>query len=392
MVSELQDALTTLQTGDFQVRWEMVKVLVGWGEAAIAPLIQLLQDGEADLELQWFIVRVLGEFQHPDAVLALVDVLQQSEDEDLRLAVTRALGQMGGEAITALTPLLFEPNTQLQAVQALAQMHQPQVISALIRVADTPNINVRTIALEALGRFQDPRIPPLLQQALQDDSPQVRQVAVTGLSYHHEQIDDLDLVLRLQPLLQDSDPQVGLRTVVALGRLDKDTAISPLLSCLQAPNTRLELKIKAVQALGWSQHPAAHQALRQVLMTTTLDAALIEVIQEIIIVLGRVSEPAVKPEVAQIILDFLHSQHDALAHAKIKQTAITALGQLGEVVARPALIQLLAEPDLVLRLHVIAALKHIDPDLTYPQLQTLAARDNLEPNLAEGIAIALQEW
>ena len=93
-----------------------------------------------------------------------------------------------------------------------------------------------------------------------------------------------------------------------------------------------------------------------------------------------------------MVLAFLNSDHPALKHPPIQQTIITTLGQLGEAAARPALIQLLAETDLGVRLHVIAALKQITPELTHSHLQQLAAQDNLEPDLAEGIAIALQEW
>jgi HEAT repeat protein len=392
MVSDLKDTLATLQTGDFQARWEMVKVLSTWGEAAIAPLIQLLQAQNSDLELQWFIARVLGEYHHPDAVMALVRVLQQSEDEDLRLAATQALGQMGGEAISELSPLLASPDTQLRAVQALAQMRTDQVIPALISVANAANLEVRMTALEALGRYTDARIPPLLQQALHDPNPQVRQIAVTNLSYHHEEIDDSDIVQLVQPLLQDADLQVAQRTAMALGRFRTDAALAALLACVHAPEMACELKIKGVQALGWSQHPSAVKALHQVLMGEIRDTLTGEIVQEILMVVGRISDPMLKPEATQLLLEFLASQASILDLPPLKRTLISALGQLGDVAAVPELIQLLATPDLAIRFHVIAALKQISPDLTYAHLQTLTAQSQLDSALADGIAIALREW
>lgn len=392
MVLDLKDALATLQTGDFQARWEMVKVLPTWGEAAIAPLIQLLQAQDTDLELQWFIARVLGEYHHPDAVMALVRVLQQSEDEDLRLAAVQALGQMGGEAIAELSPLLANPDTQLQAVQALAQMRTDQVIPALISVANAINLEVRMTALEALGRYTDPRISPILQQALHDHSPRIRQIAVTNLSYHHEEIEDPGIVQLLQPLLQDSDLQVAQRTAMALGRIRTDAAIAALLACVHTPEMSPDLKIKALQALGWSQHPLAVKALHQVLLGEIRDTFPEEIIQEILMILGRISDPILKPEATQLLLEFLVSQASILDLPPLKRTLITALGQLGDAAAVPELIQLLATPDLAIRFHVIAALKQVTPDLTYAHLLTLAAQSHVDPGLAEGIAIALREW
>lgn len=44
------------------------------------------------------------------------------------------------------------------------------------------------------------------------------------------------------------------------------------------------------------------------------------------------------------------------------------------------------------RLHAIAALKQISPELAYTQLQALADNDTVDQNVRDGVAIALQEW
>lgn len=69
-------ALAVLSAGDFQARWEVVKVFPGLGEIAIDPLIALLQNSEVEEECHWFVVRILGEFQHPAVLTALVNLLQ----------------------------------------------------------------------------------------------------------------------------------------------------------------------------------------------------------------------------------------------------------------------------------------------------------------------------
>jgi hypothetical protein len=44
------------------------------------------------------------------------------------------------------------------------------------------------------------------------------------------------------------------------------------------------------------------------------------------------------------------------------------------------------------RLHAIAALKNLDREAAYQQLQQLAKNTALTPDLRQGIAIALAEW
>jgi HEAT repeat protein len=54
-------------------------------------------------------------------------------------------------------------------------------VPALLQVVDDANPQVRTYAIEALGSFHDPRIPPLLLNALQDTHATVRKEALAAL-------------------------------------------------------------------------------------------------------------------------------------------------------------------------------------------------------------------
>ena len=72
-------ALDVLESGDFQERWEVAKVFPSLAEIllsqgdiqkVLAPLIEILQDEEAELEVRWFTGRILGGFNHPTAIAA----------------------------------------------------------------------------------------------------------------------------------------------------------------------------------------------------------------------------------------------------------------------------------------------------------------------------------
>jgi len=76
--------LSMLDMGDFQQRWEITKVLINLGNIAIPSLIEILKDEDAEEELRWYAARTLGEFQHPDAITALVELLRNDADEELK--------------------------------------------------------------------------------------------------------------------------------------------------------------------------------------------------------------------------------------------------------------------------------------------------------------------
>jgi HEAT repeat protein len=68
------------------------------------------------------------------------------------------------------------------------------------------------------------------------------------------------------------------------------------------------------------------------------------------------------------------------------------LGQLGNNQAVEPLILLLSDANQIVKLNVISALKKLDGEVAYQQLQQLANSSTLTPDLQQGIAIALAEW
>ncbi|MBD0301851.1 MAG: PBS lyase, partial [Tolypothrix sp. T3-bin4] len=65
-------ALSILEMGDFQQRWEIAKLFVRLGNVAITPLIDILEDEDAEEELRWYAVRILGDLKNPIVIAPLV--------------------------------------------------------------------------------------------------------------------------------------------------------------------------------------------------------------------------------------------------------------------------------------------------------------------------------
>jgi len=376
-----------LVAGDFQERWDIAKVFSKLGEKAIAPLLEILEDEDAEEELRWYAARILGEFNHPVVINALVELLKSSESEELTATAAAALGNLGSPAVADLTSLLAQEETRLLAVRSLSYIRHSETIAPLLSVVQDPQITVRTAAIEALSSFHDSRIPPVLLNALDDIAAPVRREAVTGLSFRPDLREELDLVNRLLPRLYDFNLDVCAAAAIALGRLGTDAAANALYQVLKSPLTPVALQIEIVRALGRVATQTGLGYLRQAL--NQLESVTLW--QEIVTVLGRVEQP-LTTRAAEILIEMLKSGHPATQHQNVKQAIALSLGQLGEIQALAPLIQLLAAPDAGVRLHAIAALKQLAPEVAYRQLEQLATNQALASDLKQGIVIALSEW
>ncbi len=384
----LKLALSILEQGDFQQRWETTKVLLSLGNISIPPLIDILGDEEAEEELRWYAARTLGEFPHPDAILPLGELLKSNKNEELKEIAATALGQMGPIAIDVLSELLKQDETRFLAVRSLSHIRRSETIVPLLSVVDDSQAEIRAAALEALSSFYDKRVPPVLLNALNDPSPIVRNAAVLGLGFRPDLQSTLDLVTKLQPILYDQNLEVCCAAVFALSRMGGDIVSHHLSQVLMSPSTVVDLQLEIIRALSWLGTTTSLEYLRQALN----QSSSAQVWQEIVMVLGRIKQPHLMNQATDILLDMLLELHPALEINNIKSTIALALGQLGQIDAIEPLIFLLSTADAQVRLHTIAALKNISSEVAGHKLQQLRDNGNLTSDLQQGIAIALTEW
>jgi len=388
----LELAIAVLEAGDFQERWDVAKLIPAFGDRAIAPLIDLLQDDAADAEAQWFATRMLGSYSQPDSVMALVKLLQTTANEDLSSMAAEALAQMGTPAIAALTALLIDSDTRAFAVRSLAQIRRAETIDPLLTVVDDPQATVRAIAIEALSSFYDPRVPSVLVRALSDPAALVRQEAVVGLGMRSELAEAMNLVALLTDRLLDVDLEVCQKTAMALGRMSTQAAAANLFQALNAAQTSTPLRLSIVRALGWMETAIALDLLRQTLLCLEPTTLLRPVHQEIITVLGRCTEPDLQRQAAQLLIALLTSGHALTADPAVRRAIATGLGALKQQNALEALMELLADEEISVRLHAIAALKALDATTAHQRLTSLVNHADVPEALKQGAAIALQEW
>ncbi|XHX77831.1 MAG: HEAT repeat domain-containing protein [Stenomitos frigidus ULC029] len=388
-VTLLDLAIAVLEAGSFQDRWEVAKLLPNLGDRAIAPLITLLQDETVELEARWFAARILGGYSHPDVIKALMSLLQMAVSEELGSMAAESLANLGTAAIAALTDLLKTDDTRLFAVRSLAHIRRSETIAPLLTVVHDPDLAVRAIAIEALGSFHDPCVPPVLVKALQDEAATVRQVAVEGLGFRHDLTQPLALVMLLSARLRDDNAAVCQQAAIALGRLGTEAAADALFVALLSSHTSTSLQIEIVWALTRIGSTIALDYLRQALPLCQQSASL-PLYQALIHAVGQWEAVDVKPQAAQLLIALLADPFTADQPA-LRQAIAIGLGQLGHLDALEALMQLLADDVMGVQLHAIAALKALDAQAARQRLEQLAHSDLPEP-LRQGVAIALREW
>ncbi|BAZ38990.1 HEAT repeat-containing PBS lyase [Calothrix sp. NIES-4101] len=359
----LELALSVLEEGDFQQRWDISKIFIRLGSMAIPALIAILEDDTAEDELRWYAVRILGELKEAKVISPLVELIQSSNNEELRGMAAIALGELGQEAILALTELLAHDDTRLLATRTLCYIRNKETIAPLLSVVQDSHVAVRVAALEALSSFHDVRIVPVLLLALKDVSDAVRCEAVRGLGFRPELRDEFDLVTQLQAKLYDVDIDVACAAAISLSRMGCDEAAEHLYKVLISANTHPKLKTEAIRALSWLGIDSGLEYLQTAL--NELDSPTLW--QEIVVVLGRVQQPFLSQKATEILLGIWHQQHPATEINSIKNAIALSLGQLGATEAIETLIQLSGDRDPQVRLHAIAALKNLAPEITAQQ-------------------------
>ena len=387
-LTDLTDrAIAILVHGEFQDQWDVAKLLPRFGAAAIAPLLELLQDEDAELEVRWFAARILGEFDQPETIAALIQILQKADDDDLQAIAAEALANIGQSAIAALTVLLHQPDAQKLAVQALARIRHSAVIEPLLGVIASSQDTVRAITLEALSSFHDARITPVLLQGLTDPAAAVRREAVIGLGRRSDLLETVDLIEQIQPCLWDVNLDVCRQAVIALGRLGTDAAVKALTRVFRSQHTPASLQVEIARSLGWIGTAQAVEVLAEGLQNRSEAIG-----QETVVALGQVQLPDLHPQLVSLLTAVIKQEVPAAQWARVRQAAALELGRLGNTESFAPLIQLLRDPDAGVRLHAIAALKQLNPEMAHSRLQQLADQPDLPPDLSQGIAIALQEW
>ena len=177
----VQPLVTALEAADAWLAPHLADILVRHGEAAIDPLLALL-DRPAPARARAWAANVLGELRAAPAAPALLRGLDDS-DSEVRAKSATALGRLGERSAVGplLDHLLADPAPFVRAriASALGQFGDAEVTDRLIHALGDPAWWVRVRSVDALARIGPSAEQPLLV-ALDSGDPDIRgRAAVT---------------------------------------------------------------------------------------------------------------------------------------------------------------------------------------------------------------------
>jgi HEAT repeat protein len=160
----------------------IANILARHGEAVVAPLIALLDQGNHRSARAWA-ANVLGEVRAQRAFPSVVRLLDDLDDE-VRAKAATALGRMGDRRAVGylMDHLLSDPAPFVRAriSAALGQLGGPEIIERLVRALGDPAWWVRMRTVEALEHVGAVAEGPLLI-ALDDADREIRMRAAAAL-------------------------------------------------------------------------------------------------------------------------------------------------------------------------------------------------------------------
>jgi HEAT repeat protein len=122
----------------------------------------------------------------PESIYGLIDLILQTQNEATAKRAMTILGNIGHAAVEPINQVLFNivPGRTALLVQVLAQINDPECVSALITLLQTPQIEpfLAITIVRTLGQFPQQRIVAPLLTVLSSTNPQLYEEAIDALS------------------------------------------------------------------------------------------------------------------------------------------------------------------------------------------------------------------
>ena len=257
--------------------------------AEVAPLIAILkaQKGPDNAAS-----RVLGKIGPPAVEPLIAVVNDKTATPEARGGAINALGNLKDRrAVDSLIAAMQEPQFQFRgyAANALGEIGDPRSVAPLIAAFENPRFP-RGDASEALVRLRDPHSVPPLIAMLASENSYVRNDAASVLG----EIGDPRAVEPLIETLKTTDRVAWLSIIPALGKIGDRRSVKPLLAVLDGSFTFV--KQHASPLLG-DPGPGTITDTGRVAPTNP-DAAIREAA---ITALGNIGDPSAIPAIAALV-------------------------------------------------------------------------------------------
>lgn len=356
------------------------------------------------LMLRWFVLglcwccAMLSHAQEVD-----FSALYREATPEVRAVMIRNVRWPDEPAVSAMFMAgLTDPDTRVRAAaaHALGQRRDQRAVEPLIALQNDPSDDVRVAVCSALGQIGDPRAIPVLIKMLGED--RMGDLAVMSL----RQI-GLPMVDAVLPLLKSTNRRLRERAIYSLAEIADPRVDEALAACLNDPDTRRIVIDQLVQKKDLNAFGPLCKELNAVDIWERIHA---------IESLGRYPDP----RVPSLLLPFLTDDQQQVRHTALhtllsinpqfdataaptfvallqgkdqymREGAIKLLGHCTDTTAADALVRVLQDPDLQMRLIAVAQLRSFGKERALAPLLELE-KTEIVANVQAAILCVTAPW
>jgi HEAT repeat protein len=167
---------------------------------------------------------------------ALIPLLKDS-DPDVRSTVAHAIEHL--EVACDITDILRtlksgDMGARISSIYALGEIGGEKVIPPLVYCAGRPEDDIRSAAVEILGRLAEPSTLPVLLKSLNDRNTAIQARAITALSNFPATAILCD---HLRPFLNANDGDLEAEAALAMAKLGDSRSIESIISLLSSSHS-----------------------------------------------------------------------------------------------------------------------------------------------------------
>jgi len=179
-VTDLQNFLNDLTSGDEGRAEDSVALLIGLGENAIPALLDLTRSSNVDS--RWWALRTLAQSPHCRTEWLVPFLLNDPAPEVRQCAALGLAGKPDENVIQPLVRALSDGDNMVASLagNALVKNGSAAVLSLIEIVKNAPQ-SVRVHALRALAEIRDHRAIPIMMKVMEEDSALLQHWAKEGL-------------------------------------------------------------------------------------------------------------------------------------------------------------------------------------------------------------------
>lgn len=349
-------------------------------DASLDAIVDIMNDDKVDTTTQSIMPSLLGKSTNPKALDILIKNLSTKNTYVLEESIN-TLGTLRDKKAVAPLMAVFKQSKQhyilVACVKSLGKIGDKKAIPTLAKAYRHPKFDMKSVAMEALGRVNDKKSLNILYKLMMKKNKNMTMqmdAAISISEANSEQAADM-----LGKALDNKKTRLKVRSAIieSLSYITNEKAFEYILKELNRTEDE-KIQKQCIKILGKRKNPKAIKSLAALMDKITIFS---ENYEHIVTALGEIGNKDAAPSLMKALKTLNISFETRL-------NAIKALGEIGDKAAVNLLIENLHTHDEKIRNAAVVALGTIQDESAKDAL-ILASRSEESPNIRKAIAQAL---